>query len=727
MKKSNERIKVNGFTLILVAFLFAAIIAKLIYVAASPTVDGIDLHTFALSRTTANKTIEAKRGTIYDINAEVLAQDVRAYTVIAYLAESRTTDPDNPQHVVDKEMTAEKLAPLINMSKGAILKRLKQEGLYQVELRPGGVNITELVKQQIEALELPGIDFIKGSKRDYPNGDFASHIIGYARKLDGEEINGELGIEAKYNDELKGKDGSLTYQKDAYGYKIANTPEIEKSAEDGYDIYLTIDSNIQLYLENAIDELENIGMEWATITIADANTGAIVGSASSPSFNPNIVNITNYNNPLTSYAYEPGSTMKIYSFMAAIEEGVYDGEARYNSGSIKVDNFTISDWNKVGWGNITYDTGFTYSSNVAAVNLSKKLGKDKLLEYYRKFGFGEKTGIELSNEYTGKLSFTYNSEIASASFGQGITTTPIQNIEALTSITNKGIVLKPYIISKIVNPLTGEIVYQGERTEVGRAVSEETVNKIIYLMDQTVNGEDAAVTGKKYHTDQVRLIGKTGTAQYTLSNGKYSSGTYNNIRSFAGVFPKDNPKYIIYLSVKKFSAPANRMGSVIKDVVESVAKYKNLSSIENNEDISKIYTVENFLNKNVEDLEKTLTSKGFDVIVIGNGNKITKQYPTKGMTVLTDSKLFLLTNNTNYTMPNMKNWTTSEVITFANLIGLSYNINGYGYVMNTSLKKGELIDINETLEVNLGGYVNEEQDTNEEGETDEKQEKKQQT
>ncbi len=709
MKKASGNIKVNRFTIICCAFLFALIIGKLIYVSVAPKVDGIDLKAFALSRTTTSKTIKAKRGTIYDYNGEVLAQDVRSYTVIAYLAESRTTNPDKPRHVVDKEMTAEKLSTVLNMSKESILKRLQMEGLYQVELRPGGANITELKKQEIEALELPGIDFIKGTKRDYPNGDFASHIIGYARRLDEEEINGELGIEAKYNSELKGNDGLLTYQKDAYGYKIANTPEVLDEAKDGYDIYLTIDSNIQLYLETAIDKLESLGMEWATITIANANTGAIVGSASSPSFNPNIVNITNYNNPLTSYAYEPGSTMKIYSFMAAINEGLYNGNETYKSGSIPVDSFTISDWNRKGWGNISYDKGFTYSSNVAAVLLSRKLGKDKLLDYYRKFGFGEKTGIELSNEYTGKVSFTYNSEIASASFGQGITTTPVQNIQALTSITNKGIVLKPYIIDKIVDPDTGTIIYEGKREEIGRAVSEETVNKIIDLMDQTVNSEDTAVTGHKYQTEQVRLIGKTGTAQYTLSNGKYSSGTYNNIRSFAGVFPKDNPKYIIYLSIKKFSSPSNKMGEVVKEVVESVAKYKNLSDKESTEDLSKIIKLDNYLNKSVDNVKLSLEKQGLSVIVIGDGNKVIKQYPLKSESVLIGSKVFLVTNGDNIVMPNMINWTSSEAITFANLVHLSYNIDGYGRVNKTSILADEVIDYSKTLDITLGGMVNEEE------------------
>lgn len=692
--------QINNFMIVAVAAFFALIIVKLVYVAVSPKVDGIDLKSFALSRTTTTKTINAKRGSIFDVAGEILAQDVRSYTVIAYLSSSRTTDASNPHHVIDKQMTAEALSPLINMSVDTILNLLNQD-LYQVELGPGGRNITELLKQKIEDLDLPGIDFIKSTKRDYPMGDFASYLIGYAKKNDNDEIVGELGIESKYNEELKGTNGKTTYQKDAYGYKIANTPEFTDEAQDGYDIYLTIDSNIQLYVENAVSEFENNGAEWVTMTIANAKTGAIVASSSSPSFNPNTLNIKNYENPLTSYVYEPGSTMKIFSFMAAIEEGLYDGDELYESGSIPVDNFKISDWNTKGWGKISFDTGFTYSSNVAAVLLGQKLGKDKLLSYYEKFGFGTKTGIELSNEYNGKLDFYYDSELASATFGQGITTTPIQNIQALTSITNGGIVLKPYIVSKIVDPTTKEVVYEGKRTEVGRAVSEETTEKMIELMDMTVNGDDSVATGKKYQTSAVRLIGKTGTAQYTNSSGKYASGQYENIKSFAGIFPKEDPEYIIYLSVKKYQGTGASMGNIVKDVVEAVAKYKDLSSKASSTDNDKIKTLENYLNKDVLEVKTEIESMQLTPIIIGDGDKVIGQYPLNQTKVLVDSKVFINTNSENITMPDIKGWSSSEFISFANLAGLTYNISGYGKVKSFSVNVGDIIDKSITVEVVL--------------------------
>lgn len=700
MKKNSRIFSIIKISKMATIFLFVVILVKLTYVAISPKVDGIDLNTFALSRTTATKTIEASRGTIYDINNEVLATNVRSYTVIAYLDESRTSDEANPRHVVDKETTAEKLSPLINMTPKQILKLLNTKNVYQVELGPGGRNITELIKEEIEALDLPGIDFIKSTKREYPNGDFASYIIGYAKKNDEGSIVGELGIEGKYNNELTGTNGKTIYQKDAYGYRIANTPEVTEEAKNGYDIYLTLDSNIQLYLENAIKEIENFNIDWATLTIADAKTGAIVGSTSSPSYNPNILNITDYNNPLVSYTYEPGSTMKIYSFMAAIEEGLYKGDELYQSGSIQVSDYNISDWNKEGWGKITYDKGFTYSSNVAAVLLSQKLGKEKLLDYYKKFGFGKKTGIELSNEYDGKIKFNYESELATASYGQGITTTHIQNIQALTSLSNGGTILKPYIISKIVDN-EGNVVYEGKRTELTKVVSSNTVKKMMDLMDETVNSKDTAVTGYRYHTDKLTLIGKTGTANYT-ENGKYVSGQYSTIRSFAGLFPKDDPKYIIYVSVKKFQGASSSLGNIIKKMVESVVTYKNLSDKDSNVDESKVINIASYINQGKNETVKLLEKYGLCPIVIGDGEYIINQYPSTNSSVLYGSKVFLVTNGNNITMPNVIGWTHNEINTFAKLIKINYNIDGYGKVINTNIPEGSIIDLNNDLLVELG-------------------------
>lgn len=693
----NNAVKINKFLIVGIVLLFGLIIAKILYVSASTTIDGIDIGEFALSRTTGNKILYASRGSIYDCSGEILAENVNSYTVIAYLSSSRTKNEKNPQHVVDVEATVSALAPILEMDEERLRSLLNRDA-YQVELGPEGRGISELVKEKIEELNLPGIDFTKESKRYYPYGSFASYIIGYAKKNDDGDIVGEMGIESYYDEELSGEDGYYKYQKDPYGYQIAGTPVQEKKAENGYNIELTIDSNIQMYLENAVGDLvNNYSTDWVTVTVADASTGAIVGSASNPTFDANKLNITNYNNPLVAYTYEPGSTMKIFSFASSIEEGLYKGDDTYKSGTIVVDDYEIDDWNDTGWGTITYDVGFTYSSNVAATLLAQKLGKEKLLDYYTELGFGQKTGIELYGELNGKVNFMYASELAAASYGQGITVTPIQMIQALTTLTNKGTVLKPYVVGKITEQ-DGNVIYEGKREELTKVYSESTIEKITSLMDLTVNGEDKAATGKVYQTDNVRLIGKTGTAQYTV-DGKYSSGIYN-IRSFAGVFPKDNPEYIIYVAVKDLDGTSSAMGNMTKNIVESISKYKNLSERESNKDETKYITLESYLNKYLSDVTLNLKEKGLNPIIIGDGDIVVEQYPKKNKNIVVGSKVYLRTNSDKKIMVDIIGWTKSEVKTLMNFMDVDYEINGTGKVISTNISNGE--EINNKLIITLG-------------------------
>ncbi len=701
MKKKSSTIKLNYYVLLVVALLFCVFIAKLIYISYATNVDGVNIKEFAANRNTQTEVLRASRGTIYSTNNEVLAKDVNSYTIVAYLSSSRTTDDKHPHHVVDKEYTANTLSEYINTSPEKIMQYLNFKG-YQTYLGPGGTNISEKKKQEIAALDLPGIDFIPSTKRYYPFGDFASYIIGYAKKNDEGRIVGELGVESYYNKELTGINGKNTYQKDAYGYQIANTPVLTEKAKSGSDIYLSIDSNVQMYLENTLEDFkEEYTYEWATVTVANAKSGAILGSASTPSFDPNILNITNYNAPLVSYTYEPGSTMKIFSYMTAIEEGIYDGSKKYLSGSKKVGENVISDWNRTGWGNITYDTGFTYSSNVAAINLGLSLGKTKLVDYYKRFGFAAKTGIEMANEYPGVLNPKSDVDLASISVGQGLTTTPIQNIQALTTLANKGTMVKPYIVEKIVDHDTQEILYEAKRVELGTPVSEQTIKKMLELMYMTVNSDDVNITGKYYKTASTTLVGKTGTAQVASSKGGYLTGDYNNIRSFAGVFPYENPEYIIYFSVKKLHGSTPAMAKVVKSVVESIAKYKNLDQLVVKEDESKLISIENYINKDTNEVIEKLKKLNVNVTIIGSGNRIINQYPTKGSTVMQENKVFLLTNSKDIYMVDLTGWSNSDVTNYCALLKLDCKIDGYGKVVTQSISEGEKLESGQTIEIGL--------------------------
>lgn len=697
MRRRNNTINVSKIIFVVLVASFFAITIKLSLISLAKETDGLDLTAFVNNRNTEKEILHAERGAIISSDGEVLAQNINSYTVIAFLSESRTKDPENPQHVVDKKMTAEKLAPIINMSEETILNLLNKEA-YQVELGPGGRNINIVTKRAIEALDLPGIGFTESKKRYYPMSSFAPYIIGYTQKNEEDEQVGYLGIEAYYNDVLQGEDGYTIYQKDAYGYTMPNTTTITEPAKPGSDVYLTIDSKIQMFVENGIKKISSENnMEWVTFTIADAKTGAIVASASNPGFNLNTKeNITSYLNPLTSYVYEPGSTMKIFSFLASMENGQYNGDELYQSGTIQVDDSTIKDFNTVGWGTISYDAGFSWSSNTAATRLALKMGRDKLYNFYSDLGFGKKTGITLPSELSGDIDFTYRSEIATASFGQGITTTPVQNVQALTILANDGIEIQPYIVEKIVNSETGEVTYQHERTELGQKITKEHAEKMRNMMyDVVYSGKTDA---QFYKTQNVTVIGKTGTAEIAGGSG-YLKGQYDYIRSFAGLFPMEDPQYIIYVSVKKYTGKYRDFAYMVRDIVEEIAKYKNLTELIEKVDESKIITVNNYVSAETAATEEKLRAQNINVIRLGNGKFIIKQFPLKGNVILSGSKVFLLTDDSTYYMPNLIGWSSSEVSTFCKLVGLRYKTSGYGFVREQSLPEGT--EITDDLELTL--------------------------
>lgn len=703
MRKNDntKKVKLNFWVLLFSFFVLCTIIYKGVKLSLVDVIDGTNIKTFALSRNIKETTLTANRGSILDVNGNILAETVFSYTVTAYLKERVGETASDPKHVIDKQKTAEELSPIINMSVEDILKLLNKDAT-QVELGPGGRGITELVKEQIEALNLPGIGFIQTRKRFYPNGDFLSYVIGYAKNNDDGTIVGEMGVESYYNKELSGTDGYYKYVKDKDGIRIPNTPSDTKEPVDGYNIYLTIDNNIQFFAEQASKEAyTKYNPEWVSVTVANAKTGAILATTTTPGFDPNTRNITSYLNSLVSYAFEPGSTMKTYTYMAAMEKGVYNGNATFMSGSIKIGDNTVRDWNRSGWGTITFDVGYALSANtsVSTMMMQGLLTGNELKDYLEKLGFGQKTGITLSNEVSGKINFKYPIEIANASFGQGITTTPVQHIKALTSISNNGVLLNPYIISKIVDPNTGEVVFEGTKSEIGRVASEETVQKIKQLMYNVVHGEPGQSAGRSYNVEGISLFGKTGTAQIAdLKNGGYLTGTNDYIRSFEGMFPYEDPEIIIYVAIKGTSA--NATIETVKSLTTNISKYLKLSEETKSTEMVCV-EIDSYINKDTSEVKKSLESKLVVPIILGSGNKIIKQYPVSGSSVMSYDKVFLLTNDYDVKMPNIIGYSAKDVISLSNILGLDYKLNGTGFVTNALIPEGSDVNTSTVLEVTL--------------------------
>lgn len=692
-RTTNQNTKIANGMLLLTLFLFCLLLYRGGVLSLSTEVDGINLSIFASNRTTRKDTILAKRGTIYDVNGEALAQNVYSYTLIAYLEPSR----GEGHYVSDKENTAKQLATVISMSEENILSLLNRN-VYQTEFGISGKGLTELTKDKIVALNLPGIDFIETQKRYYPKGNFLSYTLGYAKANTDGKIIGEMGIESLFDDSLTGTDGFREYQKDLRGYQIANTKEQIQEAKDGNDIYLTIDSNVQFFVEQALEEANNkYTFDELNIVVAEAKTGKILGIGSTTSFDPNIKNINTYLDPNISVAFEPGSTMKIFTYMAALETGKYNGEETFQSGVYTTkDGTRIGDSDRNGWGTISFDRGFALSSNVGVINIiNRYLDRDSLLDYFKKLGFGSKTGIELSKETSGKVNFKYETEVYNAGFGQGVLVTSMQNVKALTSIANDGILLEPYIVDKVVDS-NGNIVLENSRTELGRVASKDTTDKIKDLM-QTVVTEG---TGGGYNMPEYGLIAKTGTAQIASENGKgYLSGAYDVIRGFAGMYPKDDPQIIIYANAKRPRNGANALVYVVKNIVENTSKYYNIyDGLE--EDTNQVtVSLDSYMNQSVEAVKQKLEIEGIEVVAIGNGSTIMNQYPSQNTTVTKGTKVFLITNGTEITIPNFKRWSKKDVLTYLNNANIPFHIEGIGYLTYQSIPANTIYQEGMTLEL----------------------------
>lgn len=701
MLNKNKNATAKIFTLIFFLFIFVLIL-RLGYLCLTGKVDGINLKSFANKRNTKKETLYALRGNIYDVNGDVLAQTINSYTIIAYLDESRSKDSKVPLHVVNKEDTAEKLATVLDMSKEQILERLNKKA-YQVEFGSKGKGLTELQKEAIENLNLSGIDFITTHKRYYPNNNFLSYIIGYTSSDEKGNMKGLMGIEKQYDEKMTGTNGFVKYQKDLNGYKFPNSNEIRKEKIDGNDVYLTIDSNVQMSLETAINKAQNeSSANWIVAVVADAKTGKILGSATSPSFNPNTKDIKNYLNPLVSYTYEPGSVMKTYSYMAALENNpTWDPyNTNCETGPYEIGDDTVRDWNKTGWGLIPYSRGYTLSSNTCVANMIKNyLSRQKLMDYYKKLGFGQKTEIDLPNEYTGKVKFKYDVEVVNAGFGQGITTTPIQQIKALTAISNNGVILNPYIVSKTVNSSTKEVTYKAAVKEGEKVASTETINKIKDLMYRVVNSDSSETTGSKYKMDGYDLIGKTGTAQIANPRtGKYYDGKYDYITSFSGMYPKDDPKVILYVAFQR-SYNSNVLPQTVQTIVRDTAKYLGIfeEAPEINKEVT-TYKLGSYKNKTTESVKQSLDALGASYVIFGDGNKVISQYPNKNSKVSTKDKVFIFTNGT-ITMPDLTNYSVKEADVVLSKLGIKHTINASGYIGYQSVSAGTVI--NSDTEVTL--------------------------
>ncbi|MGJ7034042.1 penicillin-binding protein [Anoxybacillus eryuanensis] len=721
MRKHKHTHRGAAISFVFFSLLFFLLFGRFVYLQATGVADGQVLAVEAQKRYLKKQTLEAKRGTIFDRDGEIIAEDIPSYTVAAIL------DPDMPQHVTDPEETARKLAPLLNMNVADVERILKKKA-NQVEFGPNGRGISQTLKQKIEELKLPGITFVRDSKRFYPNGTFASYVVGYAQKDEAtNQVEGKMGIEKQFNEQLKEKDGEIKYESDPKGFKLPYADEQIVPPQNGKNVYLTIDKHIQTFLEDAMNAVEKQYAPKKIIAIvADPKTGAILAMSTRPSFDPNKRNIENYFNDAISYPYEPGSTMKIFTLAAAVNEGVFQPNETYQSGSYQVGPHRIRDHNKVGWGQITFLEGVQRSSNVAFAKIVReKLGEDRFLQYLHRFHFNEPTGIELPGEKTGNILYRYPIEKVTTGFGQGTSVTPIQQIQAATAIANGGKMMKPYVVDRIVDPESGKTVMKHEPTVVDTPISKQTAEKVLDILETVVTSEKG--TGRPYQIEGYRVAGKTGTAQIPDPKGGYLTGHQNYIFSFLGMAPRENPRLIMYVAVQQPNISYTETGAapvsmIFNSVMKSSLQYLNIQPTVEKKRVKKEKSISlpSYVGQSVEQATQSLKNQGLHVTIIGKGTKVRAQFPKAGEHIVAPDRVLLQTDG-NAMMPDVTGWSLRDVMKLAELLQLKPSFIGSGYVFRQNITPGAVVKPDDYLIVELAkpSEIDKKQQTNtEQQETD---------
>lgn len=618
IKNINKRIKIM---LLLFGFVLLMVILKVFYV---QVFDYKKLSNLASDLWSRNLPIEASRGRILDRNGVVLADNVTTTSLVLV-----------PNQIKNKKEVCEKLAEILNVSYDEMKKHVfKSTSIERVH--PIGRRLSYEIADKIEELKFDGVYLLKEAKRYYPYKTLLAHVLGYV----GIDNQGLSGLELQYDKYLTGEAGAIKYFSDAKGNKLTLS-DVYVKPQDGMDLQLTIDINIQKSIERELDNVVNMmNPDMALAVVMNPKTGEVLGMSSRPTFDPN--NYKNYSTEVLSRnlpiwaSYEPGSTQKIITTAASIEEKVIDiyNEHFFDSGGVTVDGARIRCWKAGGHGDQTFLQVLQNSCNPGFVLMGERLGKEKLFSYLDMFGFGNKTGIDLNGEGKGiifPLSRVGNVELATTAFGQGISVTPIQQITAISAVLNGGNLLRPYVLANVLEPETGNVMYQNKTKVVRKTISEETSKTMRYALETVV----ALGGGKAAYIDGYRIGGKTGTAQ-KVKDGAYLVNNY--IMSFVGIVPSNDPEAVLYIAIDNpkntallssyTTTPIARR--ILLDIIDALNIKKQEGGVEKDWqwDDKVYYEVPNVVGKDKKEAKSLL--EHFKVEFSKTGEKVISQSPKAG-------------------------------------------------------------------------------------------------
>lgn len=629
-KGIHKRIKI---VLLIVLFIFAIIIAKVFYI---EVIDYKKLNSLASGLWSRNLPIEADRGNIYTVDGEAIASNLTTTSLVFI-----------PNQIKNKDLVAEKISEILDVPKGKIEEHLYKKSMME-RVHPEGRRLSYEIADKIENLHFDGVYLLKESKRYYPHNEMLSHVLGYV----GIDNQGLSGLELEYDDILTGEYGSIQYFSDAKGNNLERN-SVYVEPEDGLDIYLTVDYGIQSSIER---ELDNVVLRYnpdgAWAIAMDPNTGEILGMSSRPNFNPNSYkdyDTETINRNMAIWAsYEPGSTFKILTLSAAVNEGKVDllKDTFYDGGSVNVDGARIKCWKHGGHGSQTFLEVVQNSCNPGFVELGNRLGKETLFDYINKFGYGKKTGIDLNGEATGIL-FSLDKvgpvELATTAFGQGVSVTALQQVVAVSAAINGGTLYKPYIVKRVAYHENGQIIKEVKPTIArDNIVTKDTSEKVRMTLESVVS----LGTGRNAYIDGYRVGGKTGTAQ-KVNNGIYMQGNY--IVSFIGFLPANDPKIVVYLAIDNPKGVTQYGGTVsapiVKNIMEDAITSLNIEKQDGGTEKKyqwydkKYYNVPNVVGKSKK--EATSMLKSFSVEYSGSGDVVVSQSPDSDSRIAEGEKVRL--------------------------------------------------------------------------------------